>query len=244
MAVVGHKYASMREGGKHLGQIRRELLDQLQGGLDLFSIEELAQNRIKQIGAKASFADVDSYGYATCLMVNDQVVHGRPRHYILGSGDLVTIDIGIEWQGWQLDTTDSGLVDQPDDSFVSTGRQALKHAIAMAKVGNYIGHISQAMQTIVEGAGYSVVQAYCGHGIGRQLHENPQILCYIDRPIQQTPVITEGMTLAIEVMMNEGSFQVKPSISGWDVRTADGSRSAQFEHTVLVTAAGPEILTK
>lgn len=242
--MVGNKYASMREGGERLGRIRRELLSQLQFGVDLFSTEELAQKRIKQIGAKASFADVDSYGYATCLMVNDQVVHARPRHYILRSGDLVTIDIGIEWKGWQLDTTASRLVDKPDDRFVSTGRHALKHAIAMAKVGNYIGHISQAIQTIVEGAGYSVVQAYCGHGIGRQLHEDPQILCYVDRPIQQTPVIAEGMTLAIEVMMNEGNFQVKSSTAGWDVRTADGSRSAQFEHTVLVTAAGPEILTK
>lgn len=234
----------MREGGAHLARIRRQLLSLLQPGCDLLEVEEEAQRQIRAIGAVANFARVDGYGFATCLMVNDEVVHGKPRHYSLQEGDLVTIDVGLEWQGWQLDTADSRLVSQDDDRFLSTARQALKKAISMATVGRHIGHISQAIQRLTEEHGYSVVRNYCGHGIGRKIHEEPQIFCYLDRPVAQTPVITAGMTLAIEVMMNEGAAEVVVGRGGWGTRTADGSRSVQLEHTVLVTPRGPEILTR
>ena len=256
----------MREGGAHLGRIRRELMRLITPGFDLFEIERAALQKIQSVGAVPNFATVKGpssdglgrYGFATCLMVNDEVVHVKPRHYELQLGDLVTIDVGLSWKGWQLDTSDSAIVGRPDDRFVSTGRQALKRAIAMATSGRRIGDISRTIQDILERKGYSAVRAYCGHGIGRALHEEPQIFCYLDPPagtspsgdlrrsvgrqIAQTPLIQEGMTLAIEVMANEGRWEVVNDPSGWGARTA-GSRSAQFEHTVLVTKNGPEILT-
>lgn len=239
-----NKIFSMRTGGKILGDIRRQLIASLKPGLDLFDLELQAQKLIRAAGAVPNFAFVNDYGFATCLAVNDQAVHSRPRHYILNQGDLVTLDVGLEWHGWQLDTSDSRLVGFPDDRFLSTGRHGLKKAIAMATPGRRIGHISQTIQKIVEAAGFSPVRQFCGHAIGRQIHEDPQIPCFLDRPIEKTPLIETGMALAIEVMMAEGCWELKFDPGGVSSRTADGSRFLQLEHTVLVTSSGPEILTK
>lgn len=233
----------MREGGQHLGRIRRHLMSLLSPDFDLFRIEEEAQKQIRAIGAVPNFAEVDHYGFATCLMINDEVVHVKPRHRNLKKGDLVTIDVGLKWRGWHLDTADSILVGEGDDRFVASGRIALKKAIAKAAPGNHIGDISRAMQRIIESNGYSPVQKYCGHGIGRSIHEEPQIFCFLDQPIEETMLLKEGMTIAVEVMMNEGGSDVVIERDGWYSHTADGSRSAQFEHTVLITKNGPEILT-
>lgn len=235
--------SAMREGGGHIGRIRRQLLSLLSPGFDLLKIEGEAQKQIRAIGATPNFSEVKGYGFATCLMVNDEVVHGKPCHKILKAGDLVTIDIGLKWQGWHLDTADSILVGQKDDRFVGTGRIALNKAIAQATPGNRIGHISQMMQKIIESNGYSPVRKYCGHGIGRSLHEEPQIFCFLDGKVEETMVLREGMTIAVEVMMNEGGSDVVIEPDGWHSHTADGSRSAQFEHTVLITNGAPEILT-
>lgn len=251
MATDHDKISAMREGGAHLARIRRDLIALLTPGLDLFEIERAAIQKIRAIGAIPNFSSVKGYGFATCLMVNDEVVHVKPRHYELHRGDLVTIDVGLAWKEWQLDTSDSAIAGRSNDRFVSTGRQALKRAIAMATPGRRIGDVSRTIQDIVERKGYSAVRAYCGHGIGREIHEEPQIFCYLDPPtgtsvgrqIEKTPLIVEGMTLAIEVMMNEGGWEVVNDPSGWGARTKDGSRSAQFEHTVLVASDKPEILT-
>lgn len=240
---IADKIPAMREGGTHLARIRRDLIVLLTPGLDLFEIERAALQKIRAAGGVPNFSSVKGYGFATCLMVNDEVVHVKPRHYELRRGDLVTIDVGLAWKGWQLDTSDSAIVGLPDDRFISTGRQALRRAIAQATSGRRIGDINRTIQDIVERKGYSAVRAYCGHGIGREIHEEPQIFCYLDRPIEKTPLIEAGMTLAIEVMMNEGGWEVVNDPSGWGARTRDGSRSAQFEHTVLVTSHGPETLT-
>jgi methionyl aminopeptidase len=212
-------------------------------GVDLFEIETSARKLIASAGAIPNFAFVDKYGFATCLMVNDEVVHCRPRHYLIVDGDLVTVDVGLEWHGWQLDTADSVLAGRPDDKFIETGRQALNKAIIAARPGNRVGSISKIIQETLEKNGYSAVRQYCGHGLGRQIHEEPQIPCFLDGPVANTPLIRPGMALAIEVMMNEGGYKVVLDKDGWRSRTADGSRSAQFEHLVLVTTSGPKILT-
>ena len=239
-----NKIAAMRDGGKILGLIRRQLISSLNPGLDLFNLELQAQKLIRDQGAIPNFAFVDNYGFATCLAVNDQAVHSRPRHYILKKADLVTLDVGLEWHGWQLDTSDSHLVDFVEDRFLSTGRHALKKAIAMATPGRRVGHISRTMQQIIETGNFSPIRQFCGHGIGRQIHQDPQIPCFLDRPIEKTPLIEPQMTLAIEVMMTEGSWELKFDPDGWSSRTVDGSRFLQLEHTILVTPSGPEILTK
>lgn len=231
------------KGGSALGNIRRKLVAMVKPGLDLFEIETFARKLIAGAGAIPNFAFVDNYGFATCLMVNEEVVHCRPRHYRIKEGDLITVDVGLEWHGWQLDTADSLLAGRPDDKFIETGRQALNKAVLAAKPGNRVGNISKIIQDTLEKNGYSAVRQYCGHGLGRQIHEEPQIPCYLESRVSDTPLIKAGMALAIEVMMNEGGYQVVLDKDGWRSRTADGSRSAQFEHSILVTTSGPRILT-
>ena len=234
---------SLYEGGRILGNIRRQLIGMVKPGLDLFEIETSARKLITAAGAIPNFAFVDKYGFASCLMVNDEVVHCRPRHYRITDGDLITVDVGLEWHGWQLDTADSLLAGRPDDKFIETGRRALKKAVMAAKSGNRIGNISKIIQEILTKNGFSPVRQYCGHGIGRQIHEDPQIPCFLDGPVINTPLIKPGMALAIEVMMNEGGYKVMVEKDGWRSKTADGYRSAQFEHSILVTDRGPKILT-
>lgn len=234
---------SFYKGGKILGNIRRQLIGMVKPGLDLFEIETSARKLITSAGAIPNFAFVDKYGFATCLMVNDEVVHCRPRHYRIADGDLVTVDVGLEWHGWQLDTADSVLAGRPDDKFIETGRQALNKAIIAARPGNRVGSISKIIQETLEKNGYSAVRQYCGHGLGRQIHEEPQIPCFLDGGIANTPLIKPGMALAVEVMMNEGGYKVALDKDGWGSRTGDGSRSAQFEHSILVSEKGPKILT-
>ncbi|MBI5356014.1 type I methionyl aminopeptidase [Candidatus Collierbacteria bacterium] len=234
---------SFSKGGRILGKIRRQLTGMIKPGLDLFEIETAARKLITDAGAVPNFVFVDNYGFATCLMVNDEVVHCRPRHYRIAEGDLITVDVGLEWHGWQLDTADSLLAGQPDDKFIKTGRQALNKAIMAVKPGNRIGNISKIIQEILEKNSYSAVRQYCGHGLGKQIHEDPQIPCYLEESVVNTPLIKPGMTLAVEVMMNEGGYKVVLDKDGWRSRTADGSRSAQFEHSILVTTSGPKILT-
>ena len=234
---------SFYKGGSILGNIRRQLIGMVKPGLDLFEIEITARKLIAEAGAIPNFAFVDNYGFATCLMVNDEVVHCHPRHYRVVEGNLITVDIGLEWHGWQLDTADSIIAGRPDDKFVSAGRQALKRAIAAARPGNRVGNISKIIQEILTKNGFAPVRQYCGHGIGRKIHEDPQIPCFLEDPIAKTPLIKAGMALAVEVMMNEGGYKVILDKDGWRARTADGSRSAQFEHSILVTDRGPKILT-
>jgi len=234
---------SLHQGGSILGSVRRKLIAMVKPGLDLFEIETAARKLIADAGAIPNFVFVDNYGFATCLMVNDEVVHCRPRHYRIAEGDLVTVDVGLEWHGWQLDTADSIIAGRPDDKFIETGRQALKKAIMAAKPGDRVGNISKIIQEILTKNGFSPVRQYCGHGIGRQIHEDPQIPCFLDGPVVNTPLIKPGMALAIEVMMNEDGYKVIVEKDGWRSRTADGSRSAQFEHSVLVTEKDPKILT-
>lgn len=231
------------KGGSALGNVRRKLVAMVKPGLDLFEIEVEARKLITAAGAISNFAFVDNYGFATCLMINDEVVHSRPRHYQIKEGDLITVDVGLEWHGWQLDTADSLLAGRSDDKFIETGRQALNKAIMAAKPGNRVGNISKIIQETLEKNGYSAVRQYCGHGLGKQIHEDPQIPCYLDGPVINTPLIKAGMVLAVEVMMNEGGYKVVLDKDGWRSRTADGSRSAQFEHSILITASGSRILT-
>lgn len=231
------------KGGSVLGIIRRKLTGMVKPGLDLFEIETAARKLITAASAIPNFAFVDSYGFATCLMVNEEVVHCRPRHYQIKEGDLITVDVGLEWHGWQLDTADSVLAGRPDDKFIETGRQALNKAIIAARPGNRVGSISKIIQETLEKNGYAAVRQYCGHGLGRQIHEEPQIPCFLDGPVANTPLIKPGMALAVEVMMNEGEYKVVLDKDRWRSRTADGSRSAQFEHSILVSEKGPKILT-
>lgn len=241
----------MVDGGKKLKEILLDLLDFSRVGVSLLDIENRAQNLIKASGGTPSFQTVEDYKYATCLCINDVVVHGIPTKYKIVENDVLTIDIGMIYGGLHTDTAWTKLVSSvnPDDKspnvkFLQIGEQALIQAISAAKAGNRIGHISQIIQSIIEGAGYSVVKSLVGHGVGRELHEMPQIPGFLRGPIESTPLLVDGMTIAIEIIyaMGKGDI-IYANDDGWSIATRDGSLSACFERTVAITGNDAVILT-
>lgn len=240
----------MQEGGKVLGAVLEELLTTAQPGITLLELEALAQKRIREAGMKPSFSTVADYKWATCLCVNDIIVHGIPTSYVLQEGDLLTIDIGLINKGYHTDTAWSKVVANPgfliDDEvqkFLDTGKHALSEAIAQAKDGNHVGHISATLQSIVEGSGYGIVKPLVGHGIGKTLHEEPQIPGFVRGAIGKTPKLYSGMAVAIEVIYAMGNPNVYYHEDGWSIATRDHSLSAVFEQTVVITDGKPLIIT-
>lgn len=250
----------MREGGKKLSHILEALLAAAKPDVMLTKIETLANTLVADAGGTPSFKTVKGYQWATCLCVNDVVVHGIPTSYSLKDGDIFTIDVGMFYKGFHTDTawtnivksdkrppwrTGQGQVISEKEEFLQTGQEALWRAIAQAKAGNRVGHISQAIQTTIEGAGFSVVKTLVGHGVGRQLHEAPQIPGFVKGRIEDTLPLEEGMTLAIEVIYAQGAgVVVYKNDDGWTIATKDQSLAAVFEHTISIASSGPEVLTK
>ncbi len=246
--------ASMREGGSKLGKILNELLAFAQPDISLLDIEALADKRIIEEGCTASFKTVPGYKWATCLCVNEVVVHGIPTAYVLKEGDLLTIDIGLIYQGFHTDTAWTKIVQNAElndqnskekKKFLETGKLALDRAIEQAKVGNRIGHISKVVQETIEGAGYSIVKSLVGHGVGRELHEEPQVPNYLRGSINNTLPLKEGMTIAIEPIYARGRGEiVYENNDGWTLTSRDRSLTSVFEHSLAITRDGPIVLTK
>jgi methionyl aminopeptidase len=244
----------MRVGGKMLAEVMWEVIDFIKPGVSEREIDALADRLIMQKGGEAGFKMVDGYKYATCLSTNNVVVHGIPTDYKLREGDIIGIDCGVFYKGFNTDMSHSVRVRDPKnkqnkkdeiDKFLDVGEKALNEAIKMAKPGNRIGHISKTIQEIVEGEGYSVVRSLIGHGVGKKLHEDPEIPGFLDGKIEKTAEIKPGMTIAIEIIYNMGGFEVAfYNKDGWTIGTADGSLSGLFERTVAITKNGYEVLTK
>lgn len=236
----------MKKGGAILAQVMREVLEHVRPGVSELGLEKLANDLIIKKGAFPGFKKVQGYKYATCLAVNDVVVHGLPKNNLLKEGDIIGIDCGVYFEGFHTDMAETVKVqgeEKETDEFLQTGRKALNEAIKMAKPGNRIGHISQTIQDIIESHGYSIVRNLVGHGVGKKLHEEPEIPGFVYEKIEKTPLIKEGMTLAIEVIYNMGKKEVKTDTDGWTIRTRDGSLSGLFERSIVVTEKGPVILT-
>lgn len=237
--------AVMREGGQKLGRILEALLDYSISGRSLVEIDTRADELIRDAGGTASFKTVHGYKWATCLCVNDVVVHGVPTEYKLKKGDVLTIDIGMLYKGLHTDTAWTKIIDEQNDEFLRVGEASLWKAIDQAKSGNYVGHISKAIEDSIVGARYSIVKSLVGHGVGKTLHEDPQIPGFLRGSIEETPRLVAGMTLAIEVIYAMGNGQVSYGHpDGWTVATKDHSRAAVFEHTIAIGATGPVVLTK
>ena len=234
----------MAEGGRHLAEVREALMQAAQPGVTTMELEHLSEKLIAQHGAVSNFKGQYDYPYTILTSVNEQVIHGKPNNRALQAGDLLSIDVGLLWKGWHLDTTGTVIVGGEDAATESTrkfyqdGYRILDEAIAQAVIGNRVGDISAAMQRGIESAGYSAVREYVGHGLGSELHMEPMIPC-VGKP-NTGDLLEEGMTLAIEVMMNMGKHHVRTLKDGWTVVTKDGSLSGQFEHTVAVTQKGHE----
>jgi len=236
----------MAEGGKKLSRVKRKLSDAVAAGVTAMEIEEMAMKFIKEEGAEPSFNKVPGYSWATCISVNEGLVHGIPKKTtVFKKGDIVSVDVGIFYKGFHTDTSITVGIDLPpeDVKFLNVGKMALEKAISQVKIGNYIYNISEVIEEVIEGHGYSTIKALVGHGVGKELHEDPQIPCFVPSKIEDSPKIVKGMVLAVEIMYAKGDDKVLIEEDGWTISMRDGKMSALFEETVAVTPKGPKILT-
>jgi methionyl aminopeptidase len=237
--------AIMREGGRCVAKVLERMKQVVKPGIATTEIEREADRISRELDIVPAFKGYNGYPACICVSVNEEVVHGIPSEdRFLAEGDIVGLDFGALRKGFYSDaavTLAVGRVDEETQRLLDVTSEALKRGIAEARVGNRIGDISNAVQSYVEESGFSVVKVFVGHGIGRNLHEEPQIPNYGER--QWGVRLKKGMTLAIEPMVNAGTDDVKVLADGWTAVTTDGRLSAHFEHTVAVTDDGPLIVT-
>lgn len=235
----------MAKAGSIVGEVLESIKNMIQTGITTKEIEKYADERINALGGKAAFKGYRGYPASICTSVNDEVVHGIPSSRKLKDGDIISVDLGVYYDGFFGDaavTFPVGKIDDQTATLLRVTEEALNIGIENAIEGKRVSDISYAIQGHAEKNGFSVVRTFVGHGIGRDLHEEPQIPNYGNPG--KGPRLKEGMTLAIEPMVNLGAYEVKILGDGWTAVTADGKKSAHFEHTVLVTSEKPEILTK
>lgn len=240
-----HEIAKMREAGRLLARAMRITSESIvPGKTTLLELDALADRIIREGGGIPSFLDYKKYPSATCISANDTVVHGIPDGTVLVEGDIVSLDFGVILDDWHADsawTFAVGAISTDAQKLMNVTKECLNQGIAKAKIGNRVGDVSSAIQRYAEGHGYGVVRDLVGHGIGRSLHEPPNVPNF-GKPGTGV-VIREGMTMCIEPMINQGTAKVNILKDGWTVKTADGKLSAHFEHTVAITRDGPQILT-
>jgi len=235
----------MHRSGRLLASCHRELARLIKPGITPLEIDRFVEEYLRSHGAKPEQKGYMGYPYATCCSKNDVVCHGMPDETPLREGDIVTIDMVVNIDGWLADsawTYPVGTISSEARRLLDATRESLYRGIAQAKAGNRVGDISHAIQSYAEGQGYSVVRQFVGHGIGRRMHEDPQIP-HFGKP-NQGVLLKPGMVITIEPMLNTGDYRVKIDDDGWTARTVDGSLSAQYEHTVAITEEGLLILTE
>ena len=236
----------MKKANQIVAETHAYLADQIAPGISTADINKLADEFIRNKNAIPSFKDYRGYPASVCVSINEEVVHGIPaENRILNSGDIVSIDIGTLYEGFNGDaarTVGVGDIDDDVQKLLDVTEKSLMLGIKNALKGNRLTDISHAVQKHVEGNGFSVVRDYVGHGIGRKMHEDPQIPNF--GPPGRGPILKTGMTLAIEPMVNMGGYEVKTLSDGWTVVTKDKSFSAHFEHTIAITDGEADILSK
>lgn len=237
---------AMRESGKMLAKVLRAVTAAIKPGMNTLELSELADKELQKLGGKPAFKGYQGFPEVLCVSVNDEVVHGIPRRdHVIEEGDIVSCDFGVVHKGMITDAAVSVIVGQPQESkdleLVNVTKKAMLKGIEAVKGGAHTGDIGAAVQKVLEGSGLGIVREFVGHGVGHELHEEPGIPNY-GRPGKGF-VLQPGMTIAIEPMAMKGSHPIYIDDDGWTVKTQDGSRSAHFEHTVLVTEDGYEILT-
>lgn len=239
----------MRKSGYITAFVLKKVLNQVKEGVSCLELDQLAESLLKRLGGEPSFKTVKGYLWSTCITINEQVVHGIPTQRILKAGDLISVDLGTVFKGWHTDAAWTVLVKGNQqtkegldkEKFLQVGEEALWKAVDQAVVGLRVGDISHAIQLQVEGAGYSVVRSLVGHGVGRVLHDKPEIPGY-GKP--DTGIfLKKGMTLAIEVIYTSGGWEVVLGEDGWTFYSADHSLAGLFEMTVVVGKKKAEVLT-
>lgn len=239
---------TIQEAGIKLRQVVVELMPQIKIGATTNFINKQAELLIKKNGGETSFGKVKNYHWATCLPINEQAVHTPPSGRTLKDGDVLTVDIGLYYQEFHTDFATSFIVGGKKEvdtvKFLEVGKRALNKALTQVKSGGYLGALSKAIQQEVESNGYKLLKELTGHGIGRDLHEDPFVLQYLDRPIEKTIKMQEGLVIAVEVIYSQNTEKIAyEKGSDWSIVSSDGSLTACFEHTVAITPDGPVIIT-
>jgi methionyl aminopeptidase len=235
---------TMARAGAVVADTLALLEEHIQPGVTTRELDEIAEEFIRSRGGVPTFKGYKGYPSATCLSPNSMVVHGIPGKTTLGNGDILSVDVGVTLDGFVADsawTFPVGTIAADAQRLLDTCKAALEAGIDKARVGNTIGDISEAVQTVTEAAGFSVIRSLVGHGVGRSMHEDPQVPNFVSA--YKGPELKEGMTIAIEPMITAGAPEVYIHDDEWSISTSDASLAAHFEHTVAVTAQGPRILT-
>jgi methionyl aminopeptidase len=235
----------MRAAGRLVAQVREELRRMVAPGVTTLELDRAAERMIRDAGALPTFKGYNGFPYSICASVNEQVVHGFPSDYALKEGDIFSLDCGVTLGGYVGDTATTipvGRVSEDLLKLIRVAEECLERAIEECRPGRHLGDIGYAVQSHAEAHGYSIVRDYVGHGIGRRMHEDPQIPNY-GKPGKGVPV-RAGYVFAVEPMINMGTHYTRTLSDGWTVVTADGQPSAHVEHTIAITEEGPEVLTK
>lgn len=235
----------MRESGKIVAETHEILRDAIKPGISTLELDKIAESHIRKYNAVPSFKGYNDFSGSICASINEEVVHGIPGSKTLKEGDIISIDIGAYYKGYHADSAKThgvGVISEEDRKLIEVTKESFYEGIKFAKLGCRLSDISHAVQTHVEKNNFSVVRDLVGHGVGTQLHEDPQIPNY-GRP-GKGPKLKEGMVLAIEPMVNYGKHYVKVLRDGWTIVTIDSKKSAHYEHTIAITEDEPLILTK
>jgi methionyl aminopeptidase len=239
------KLEAMRHGGKILAQILSDLKDSTKPGTTKKELDDLSKRLCLKYGVKPSFLNYGGFPGALCVSVNHELVHGLPDESVITEGDLVSLDFGVNYKGYHTDSALTFAVSEVPvkaKELMRVAEDSLYVGIDQAKVGNHVGDIGAAIQKYVEDRGFGIVRSLVGHGIGKDVHEEPMVPNFGEKG--QGPILKEGMTIAIEPMITAGHFEVVQSKDGWTFETKDESLCAHFEHTIYISSDGPEILTK
>ena len=234
----------MRQAGTVVAQTKARMMEALLPGISTQELDSIAAQEIRRLGAKPSFKGYLGFPATICVSINEQIVHGIPSDRVIQDGDVVSLDVGAIVGGFHGDsafTVGVGDASEEAQRLIEATKESLRLGIAEARAGGRVGDISAAVQGYAEASGYSVVRQYVGHGIGRAMHEDPQVPNY--GVPGRGPLLREGMALAIEPMLNIGGWEAVQLDDGWTVVTADGSLSAHFEDSIAITEMGTEVLT-
>jgi len=236
--------AIMRQAGRIVAKTLQRLTEEIKPGVKTSHLDTVAASELKKYRAKASFKGYRGFPASLCVSVNDEILHGIPGERELNTGDIVSLDFGAIVDGFHGDgaiTVGVGKINSRAQELISVTEAALMAGIEQARSGAHLGDVSAAIQNYVETMGFSVVREYSGHGVGRDLHEDPLVPNF--GPAGEGPVLRKGMTLAIEPMVTTGDWRTRVAANKWTVLTIDGSLSAHFEHTIAISEDEPEILT-
>lgn len=237
----------MQEGGKRLKRVVKSLLPHVKPGISTQEVDKQADRLIIKEGAEPSFKRVKGYKWSTCLCINEQIVHTPPSERIIQEGDVFTLDIGLYYQGYHTDyaiTFQVGRKDPKTEEFLQVGKKTLQKAIDKVRPDHYLGEVSQTIEKELKKANLHVAKELTGHGIGHDLHEDPFVPGFLDKPIEKTYKMRMGLVIAVEVIYAKGTDEITyENGSSWSIVTADGSLSACFEHTVAILGRKTLILT-